>query len=197
MGSEPSETETSLGSVADRLLEAAGKADDMSMDMLIRALGERSHYTLILVIATLAATPLSGIPGVSIVCGLLIAIIAGERIVCGDRVRLPAWAKRQSLPAGKVRKTLEKLRPIIDWVDRHTHRRLGWVMASPMNRLPLLVCLAGGLTMPFLELIPFTSSIVASGITLISVGMITRDGVFVSLALIPFAALVWLGTSAI
>ena len=197
MGSEPSETETSLGSVADRLLEAAGKADDMSMDMLIRALGERSHYTLILVIATLAATPLSGIPGVSIVCGLLIAIIAGERIVCGDRVRLPAWAKRQSLPAGKVRKTLEKLRPIIDWVDRHTHRRLGWVMASPMNRLPLLVCLAGGLTMPFLELIPFTSSIVASGITLISVGMITRDGVFVLLALIPFAALVWLGTSAI
>ena len=197
MGSEPSETETSLGSVADRLLEAAGKADDMSMDMLIRALGERSHYTLILVIATLAATPLSGIPGVSIVCGLLIAIIAGERIVCGDRVRLPAWAKRQSLPAGQVRKTLEKLRPIIDWVDRHTHRRLGWVMASPMNRLPLLVCLAGGLTMPFLELIPFTSSIVASGITLISVGMITRDGVFASLALIPFAALVWLGTSAI
>lgn len=196
MGSGSAETEQSLGSVAERLLEVAGPTDDISVDMLIRALGERSHYTLLLVIAALAATPLSGIPGVSVVCGLLIAIIAGERIVSGDRIRLPPWAKRQNFPAGKVRGTLKKIRPAIDWVDRHTHRRLGWLMASPMNRLPLIVCLVGGLAMPFLELVPFTSSIVASGITLISVGMITRDGVFVSLSLIPFAALVWFLTRA-
>ena len=57
MESAPAETETSLGSVADRLLEVAGKTEDISVDMLIRALGERSHYTLLLVIAALAATP--------------------------------------------------------------------------------------------------------------------------------------------
>lgn len=185
MGSGPAETETCLGSVADRLLDVAGRTDVISLDMLIRALGERSHYTLLLVIAALAATPLSGIPGVSVVCGLLITIIAGERIVSGDRIRFSSWAKWQNLPAGKARDTLKKIRPAIEWVDRHTHRRLGWLMASPMNRLPLLVCLVGGLVLPFLELVPFTSSIIAS-----------RDGVFVSLSLIPFAALVWFVTRA-
>lgn len=181
-----------LSAIADRLLQACEGQERLTVGNMIHILDTRSHYSLILVIAALATTPLSGIPGVSVISGLLIALIAAERIISKEHVYLPGWLRRRSLESGKIRKTLKVLRPGIDWLDRHTHRRMTALIVSPLNRLPLLLCLLCGLAMPFLELIPFTSSIVAGGVTLISVGMITRDGLFVSLSLIPFACLAYI-----
>ncbi|MCQ0970474.1 exopolysaccharide biosynthesis protein [Paracoccus sp. TK19116] len=187
----------SLPAIVDGLRQTAEGRSEVSVSRIIEAIGPRSHFTIILVVAAIATTPLSGIPGMSVICGLLIAIVAAERIFSGGTVRLPRWITRRSLPADKFTKTLDIIDPVVRFLDRHTRRRAAWLMHSPWNRLPLLICLVCGLTMPFLELIPFTSSIVAGGVTLIAIGMITRDGLFLFMALIPFVALIFLLTRAL
>jgi hypothetical protein len=56
--------------------------------------------------------------------------------------------------------------------------------------VPQTLCLVSGLTMPLLELVPFTSLIVASGVFLLALSMLVRDGLLFLLALLPYAGLI-------
>jgi hypothetical protein len=44
--------------------------------------------------------------------------------------------------------------------------------------LPQMLCVLCGLAMPFLELLPFSSSLLGMAVLLISVGFLVRDGVY-------------------
>ena len=63
----------------------------------------------------------------------------------------------------------------------------------PIVYVPQLLSLVSGLTMPFLEVIPFSSSVVASGVSMLALSLLTRDGLFFLLALLPYAAVGYLG----
>ena len=179
--------------VAERIRAAA---DDgrVTVANVLDALGSRSHFSMIFVIAMTAATPLSGIPGVSMACGLLIALVAAERIVLRGEIRLPKKLRGKSISEKKVHDMLDKLQPAMAFVDRHTRRRLGVLFKPPLHYLPLLICLASGLTMPFLEFIPFSSSIVATGVVFISLAYVTRDGLIALFSVIPYLGLGYLLT---
>ena len=60
----------------------------------------------------------------------------------------------------------------------------------------LAACILAGLAMPFLELLPLTSSILATAVTLIGLGLLVRDGLLALLGLgcvaTGFALVVWL-----
>ena len=175
----------SLGAVANRIREAA-RDDKVSVGELLEALGPRSFVPLLLVPALIAATPLSGIPGVSIVAGLLIALISFEMLMSYDEAYVPRRLKRSSIDADALRRALAKAQPVIAWFDRHTHSRLSWMFHRPMVYLPKVICLLSGLAMPFLEFIPFTSSILAIGVSLLAIALLTRDGLFLLLAIVPY-----------
>ena len=76
----------------------------------------------------------------------------------------------------------------IDWLDRNTRNRLTPLFRRPLIYLPQMLCLLTGLMMPFLEVIPFSASIAASGVFLLSMSLLTRDGLFFLLALAPYSA---------
>lgn len=191
MSASSNQTITSLGDVADRVRDVTQK-DEVSVGDVLEALGPRSFVPLLLAPALLAATPLSGIPGVSVVCGLLIALISFEMLMSYDEAYLPKKLKRRSVDAQSLRKALEKARPVIDWVDRHTRQRLSGLFHRPLVFLPKVLCLLSGLAMPFLEFIPFSSSIVAIGVCFLSISLLTRDGLFFIIALLPYIGVVLL-----
>ena len=85
----PDKDHQKLGQLADRIGKAADQ-DRVSVDDLIDAVGHRSLLPLILVPALLAATPLSGIPGLSAICGIIIALVAVQMLMSVKEVRLPA-----------------------------------------------------------------------------------------------------------
>jgi hypothetical protein len=85
------------------------------------------------------------------------------------------------------------------WIDRNTGNRLHLLTAQPMASLFTLVCLCAGLAMPFLELVPFSSSILGLSVVLISSAFLTRDGLYALAGLGVFAVapmiplLIWMG----
>jgi hypothetical protein len=154
---------------------------------LLSALGDKSILSAMLLPALIAATPLSGIPGLSAVCGLLIALLSFELIFNFRRIYLPEKLQERSIDAGKLDSTLEKLSPAIKWIDRHSQARLKFLFHRPMIWLPQLLCLVSGLAMPLLEFIPFSASVAATGATLLIISMLTEDGIFFLLAMFPYA----------
>ena len=90
-----------------------------------------------------------------------------------------------------------KAQPSARWIQRQTRRRIGILFPRPLSYVPLLVCVAAGFAMPFLEIIPFSGSIVASGVFLIALSFVTRDGLLALLSLLPFAGLATLAVRAL
>lgn len=186
--------DATLGEVADRVTPDRDGDAQITLKEVVKALGPRSHYALLMVVAAAAATPLSGIPGVSALCGVMIALVALERIFRPGEVYVPDRLGRRSIDAARVRRVIDKARPVIDWVDAHTRPRWTGLFRAPLIYLPLVICALSGILMPFLELIPFTSSIVATGVLLISVALVTRDGLFAVLAVLPYLGIAYLLT---
>lgn len=178
-----------LGDVVDRIRDASAQ-EKVSVADIVDAMGKRSLHPLLLVPALLAATPLSGIPGLSAFCGLLIAVISFEMLMSFERIRLPRVLLRRRVDGAALRRALDKSRPVISWIDGHTRRRFSGLFRRPLIYVPEILCLLSGIAMPALEFIPFSASIVALGVAFLALSMLTRDGVFFILSLVPYAGIV-------
>ena len=180
-----------LGELADSISSVSDR-DKVSVDEIVDAVGHRSLVPLLLVPALLCATPLSGIPGVSMVAGVAIAIISFQLLMSVEEVWLPRRLLRQTVDGKSLDKALQSARPVISWIDRHSHNRLSALFHPPLIYLPVILSLLSGMMMPFLEFIPFSSSVAAIGVSFLALSLLTRDGLFFLLALLPYAGLGWL-----
>ncbi|MGR3780458.1 MAG: exopolysaccharide biosynthesis protein [Albimonas sp.] len=169
-----------IAEVLDRLEEAA-QGETVSVDDVMEALGGRSLPALLLAPALVVITPASGIPLLSSVCGISIALIAAAALLARRQAWLPRWIRRRRADAARLRKGIDWMRGPADWVDRRTRPRLAALFRPPLDRLPLALCLLCGLAMPALELVPFTSSLLGLACALLAISVLVRDGLFATL----------------
>ncbi|WP_428511601.1 exopolysaccharide biosynthesis protein [Roseovarius sp.] len=174
-----------LTDVISRIRSLADQPE-VTIDEIVGAAGQAGILPLIFVPALIAATPLSGIPGVSMVCGLLIALFSAEMILGLKEFYLPEKLKKKTFDGAKLDHAMRQILPIMQWIERHTGQRLSFLFHRPMTWVPQLICLMTGLAMPFLEFIPFSGSVAATGVCLLVMAMLTRDGVVFLLALLPY-----------
>lgn len=169
-------------------LDALSDHDELSLAEIIEAFGRNSFLPMLLIPALLVVSPLSGIPLFSTVCGLLIAAIALQRVARRAQVWLPGFLTRRTISGTSLHRATWAMRRIADWLDRNSAVRLEFLVTPPFSIGALMICALAGLAMPMLELVPFSSSLLGVMVTLIAVGLLVRDGVFVILATV-FAAL--------
>lgn len=175
-----------LNAALDRL--AAEPEDRPTVGKLLDDLGGASFGYLLFAPAAVVVTPLSGIPGLSSLCGITIALAAAQMLVGRSHIWLPQVILRRRIERRRLRKTLEWLRRPIGWLDRITAPRLEWLLRRPFVLGLQLACLFCGLAMPMLEVVPLSSSILAAAVAVLSVAMVTRDGVFALAGLAAVAA---------
>ena len=172
----------SITAVLDRTCEVASEGE-VSVKDAVDSLGAASHSALILLPALLAITPLSGVPGVSSLFGVMIALVSLQMLVGRNSVWLPDVLLRRSIDSAKLRKAIGFLRRPARLVDRHTRERLSLLVRPPARSLLQAACLACGLAMPFLEVIPFTSSIMAMAVAFFATALVVRDGLLAAAGL--------------
>lgn len=183
--SEPIQT------VIARLRDAA-KGDTVSARDVFETAGQDSFATALLIVALIMVTPLSGIPTLPTLGAILIATIAVQWLVGRRHLWLPDWILRKSVDAARMRTALDWLDRPAAFVDRHTRSRLRAVAKAPLSGIALITILAIVATWPFLELLPFFTTICAVGVSLIAFGLMTQDGLWV-LAGYAFFALLGIG----
>jgi hypothetical protein len=180
-----------MGEIVDRL---AAMADEESVTLrdLIDTFGPRSFIPALMVPALLIVSPLSGIPVLPTILGLTIALIALQMAFLRRYLWLPRVLTSREISGPALGRAARWLSPVAGWLDRRTRDRLRWLTVLPGSTVPKVLCILCGLAMPFLELLPFSSSILGSAVLLFSMGLLARDGLYVIFggALMGLAALV-------
>lgn len=172
-----------LGDILDAI-DTAGDGGSVSVADVLNETGNRSFAPLMLIPALILVSPVSGILGLPTLFATMIALIAAQKLIGRDQVWMPDWLQRREIGSDKLQKATRWLRRPVEFVDRHMHHRLSPLVSKPANMVTLLTIIGICIVIPFLEVLPFVTSIFALAITLFTVGLLARDGVFTLLGYI-------------
>ena len=172
----------SITDLIDRV-STASDGDQTSVAQIVSALGATSFLPNMMIPALAVVSPLSGVPLFSSICGLTIALVAIQMLFQRDHIWLPDFMMRKHLETRRVQKATNWMRKPAGFLDRITKERLSLLVRRPFLWVTQAICLICGLVMPFLELVPFTSSLMGVVVCLFAFGMLARDGLFTLLGL--------------
>lgn len=173
-----------------RVQAVAEKAERTRLRDVIDALGRDSFIPQLMIPALAVVSPLSGVPLFSSLCGITIALVSAQMLAQRQRIWLPRWLLEKEIDSKRLLSAATRMKRPAGWLDRITRNRMRVLVWPPILWVAQALCLICGLMMPFLELVPFTSSILGSVVLLLSFGMLARDGLF---TLLGFATIGGLG----
>ncbi|MBU2580358.1 MAG: exopolysaccharide biosynthesis protein [Alphaproteobacteria bacterium] len=175
---KPDDTQI-LADVVDQL-SSNTSGDQVSVGDVLDAFEDRSIGALCAIIGVIAATPLVGaIPGVSILTGMLVILIASQYVAGRDSPWIPAFLRARSIARDTLKEGMKQIRPYAVWVDQYIKPRVSWIIAGRVQRrvAAVAMCLLA-LTMFPLALVPWGVQAPATAIVMLGVAMIGRDGLF-------------------
>lgn len=182
MGNETDEKEV-LEDVLDTLLEEAD-GSQISVRDVLSAFDDRSFGALLTVIGLIAATPIIGaIPGISILCGLLVLLVAGQYVVGRSNPWIPSSLSDRAIDREKFERGLDRARPYAKWIDTFVRPRLSWLVGGQtQRRLIAVAACALALAMFPLALVPWGVLPAAAGVMAFGMAILGRDGIFACVA---------------
>lgn len=162
--------------ISETLAEAlAGSAAEPSIGELVHALG-KSSFGIVLVLFGLPN--LLPVPGLPILCGVLIGIVAVQMVLGWPQILLPRWLAERRLSRAALQASFARARPSLLRIERILQPRFGWLIGRFGEQFAgfVLILLSVALMAP----IPFFGGI-APGLAVIFIGLgfATRDGGFV------------------
>ena len=159
-------------------LDTLAEQDDLSLAEILDAFGATAFLPVLIVLALVVVSPLSGIPFLPTVFGTVIALVALQMLLGRPAIWLPPVLARRRLAPRRLHAALARLRRLADRVDASARDRLSRLVSPPLDVAPKAACIPCGGAMPFLELVPFSSSILGVAILCFATGLLTRDGLF-------------------
>ena len=160
---------------------AAAEGDQLSINDIVRAFGERAFGALMLTVGLLNMLPWP--PAGTTVVGAPLLCITLQLAIGREELWLPRWLCGASFSRRNFRSGLRRIQPWLEKAERVTKPRLPWAVTGPAERL---IGVAGLLLTCILVLpIPFGNFAPAITISLFAIGLVQRDGV---VALVGWAA---------
>ena len=176
---------TNLEQLLDRVGEAAHDGDRVSLGTILEVVGRRSFGPLLLVAGLVTLLPIIGdIPGVPIIMGVLVVLIAGQLLVRREHFWLPRWLLQRSVAQDKLRTALTWLRSPARFVDRWLRPRLPGFTHHTAIYVIALVCVGIAAAMPAMEVIPFSANVAGAALTAFGLALIAHDGLLALLAFV-------------
>ncbi len=143
---EPSEHDTQLKNsetltdVLDRVCDS-GSGEQVTFKKIVEALDQRAYGPLLLVPAVIAVAPTGAIPGMSLVTGTIIFLLAIQLLLGRSGPWLPASILEFSFSRTTLEKAIRGSRRYASFVDRFLKPRLTFMVSFPVSRLVALVCI--------------------------------------------------------
>ena len=163
---------------------AEGNEDDrISIGDLLAALKHRALGALIFIFAVPVALPLP--PGVSTVFGAPLLFLTAQ-LMLGMQPWLPALITNRSLKRGEFKKIITTVAPWLHRAEGIMKPRLGFVGQRPFVYVLGLMCLILSIVL-FLP-IPLGNMLPALAVSIISLGLLARDGLWMLIGLAALTA---------
>jgi hypothetical protein len=182
---------TTLSELIDKMADASGQRERVSLDEVLDSIGTRSLGPLLLVAGLITLAPVIGdIPGVPTIMAILVLLIAGQLLFRREHLWLPQWLLKRSISRSKMQKMLDWSRKPARFVDRYTHPRMTRLVEGKGQHLVALVCIAIALAMPLMEFVPFSANFAGLALSSFGLALISRDGALAMVALVVVGLLI-------
>jgi len=158
--------------VVGRLSAEAGP-EGLTIREVLDRLDERSFGLLIVILAIPCLVP--GLYGVPQVVGLVILLLAGQILLGREEPWLPDAMLNRRISKGWLETMAGFADKRMRWTERVSRPRLQMLASGPGERLAAIFMIIATLTI----VIPFTNTVPSVALTLLAVGLIQRDGLFV------------------
>jgi len=156
-----------------RRLADDGADEGLTLDQIRDRLDERAYGLLILILAIPCLVP--GLYGVPQVVGVVIIILAAQLLVGREEPWLPRWVLNLRARASWLKAMADFAEQRLGWIDRFSRPRMSAFASGPGEKLAALFMILATLTI----VLPMTNTIPSVALSLLAVGLIQRDGLFV------------------
>ncbi|TLX55765.1 exopolysaccharide biosynthesis protein [Stutzerimonas nosocomialis] len=173
-----------LEKVIDEVIGLGEGGSEVSVGDIQQTIGERSFGPFLFVPAIIEVSPIGGIPGLPTLLAAIIALFALQLLFGRRHLWMPGFLARRSVKGQKLEKGLNKVRPLVRWLDKVSRHRLPWATRGVFLRVIAVLCVLLTLSVPPLELVPFASTAPFSAICLFGLGLTTRDGAAIVLGMV-------------
>jgi hypothetical protein len=166
--------------ISDVLAESVrdGGSRDDPMPMLgdiVALLGKRSFGIGLVLFGLPNLLP---VPGLPILCGVIVGVIAFQMMLGRQSLLLPGWLARRRVNRSNFQRILERAEPSLRWFERIMRPRLLLLTGIRAQRVLGFVLLL--LALALMSPIPFFGGILPGiAVTLFGLALAERDGVFV------------------
>lgn len=173
----------SLHGVLDRVESASEDGEKVSLGKVLDVLGEHTFAPLLLIpgLVMLAPGP-ADIPGVPIVLGLFVILVAVQPLLNREHIWIPHWMENRELSSRRVKKMIAWLRRPAGWIDRLTKRRYTPLVNHAGVAVIAVACILIAASTPILEFIPFSANLAGAAITAFALALIAKDGLIAGIA---------------
>ena len=146
--------------------------DGLSFGEMLDHIDERAFGLLILVLAIPCLVP--GLPGAQIIA-IPIVILSAQLMVGRSEPWLPRGVLRRRIGQSWLGRMADFAAKRMGWIERLSRPRLSLFASGPGERLAGLFMMLAAVTV----MLPLTNTIPSVALTLMSAGLIQRDGLFV------------------
>ncbi|MBB3329356.1 hypothetical protein BDK63_000192 [Halomonas campaniensis] len=144
---------------------------------ILEAIGRRSFGPLLLLAGVVTLMPvISGIPGVPLLMACFTLLVSVQLLMGRRTFWLPGWLRRRWVSRTALHKGLGYLHRPARGVDRLLHQRLAFLTGRRGTQASALACLLVAVSMPPMELVPFSANVAGLTLTLFGLGLMARDG---------------------
>ncbi len=160
----------------DRIEAGVSSRSHVSIGEMMDSVGRRTFGPVVLLVGLILVTPLSGVPGMPTLMGLLTLLTLGQVLVGRKHFWLPGWLAQRQIPRKKLVQGLEMLRPPARRIDRLIRPRLALLVKGFGLYVMALACMIIAVVMPATEIVPFSASIAGFALMTFGLAMISKDG---------------------
>jgi hypothetical protein len=169
-------------------------SDKVTLFDIKTALHERGFGILIIIFSLPLSVPIPVPPGYTTILSIPLILFSLQLLFGFDSPWMPHWLERRSFQRSTLALVVEKTSPVLKKIEKFMKPRMSFIFYGPGEKILAFIMLLSALSIALP--LPLTNFIPAIGTTLISLGIMNKDGlvsilgVLVSLCGILFALIV-------
>ncbi len=175
--------DTPLQSVLEQVAATLDGDDSVDLKTVVEAFGDRSFGPIMILCGLCMMTPLGALPGIPPAFGVIVIVFALQLLFRRNTPWMPEILRKVKIPADKLLKVQQKVRPVLAKIDGIIRPRLQWAATGPMQVLVSVFAIILSLTFFPLGMLPFAVVAPAAIILLFGLGITARDGILTLLGL--------------
>lgn len=156
--------------------------DTITFKHLIENIGTRAYGILLLILTLPNAIPVAGVVGISALTGMLMLIFSAQMAFAVEKPWLPKFLAEKEIGKAMLLRALRAVAPYLAKIEPFIKPRM-LAMSSPIG-LRVTGWFIAGFCLVLLLPIPLSNFGPAVAIFLIGLGMLEKDGVFMTIGLV-------------